>query len=484
MIVLVTTGEQIPADLEIVKGESACDESNLTGEAMPVKKMPGDTALSGTINLWGVIEGRILRPASESSLQKIIRLIQEAQKLKAPSQRFTDRFGTSYTLLILTLCTIMFFVWWLILKCPPFFSNDTVASAFYRTMTLLVVASPCALVISVPSAILSAIASGARRGILYRGGAAIETLAKVSIVALDKTGTITSGNLTLSNMECFQGSEEQFKTIAYNLARLSEHPLSRAIRRTAATWNLPIKEVEKFETLLGLGVKATIDGTHYVMGSSRLVKELPLFQGELFSNKISSSNEAVVWIAGDHLLGRMLFTDDIREEAAITLQQLHRDGLQTVMLTGDHHDAAEMTGNKVGVGTILSELSPTEKVAAIEKLKRGGNVRVAMIGDGVNDAPCLAAADVGVAMGARGSDAALEQAEIVLMNDRLENFLKARRIIYQNITVALGTVLVMVTTAALISIPLTLGVAAHEGSTLLVVLNSLRLLGLRLPKKF
>ncbi len=491
MIVLVTTGEQIPADLEIVKGESACDESNLTGEAMPVKKMPGDTALSGTINLWGVIEGRVLRPASESSLQKIIRLIQEAQKLKAPSQRFTDRFGTSYTLLILTLCTIMFFVWWLILKYPPFISNGTVTSAFYRTMTLLVVASPCALVISVPSAILSAIASGARRGILYRGGAAIETLAKVSVVALDKTGTITSGNLTLSNMECFQGTEEQFKTITYNLARLSEHPLSRAIRRAAATWNLPIKEVKKFETLLGLGVKATIDGTPYVMGSSCLVKELPLFQGESFSNNISSSNEAVVWIAGDHLLGRMLFTDDIREEAAVTLQQLHRDGLRTVMLTGDHRAAAEMTGNKVGVGEIMSELSPEQKVAAIEELKQAGRVRVAMIGDGVNDAPCLAAADVGIAMGARGSDAALEQAEVVLMNDRIENFLlarrlsqKARRIIYQNITVALGTVLVMVTTAALMPIPLTLGVAAHEGSTLLVVLNSLRLLRLRLPKKF
>ncbi|MBX9578067.1 MAG: cadmium-translocating P-type ATPase [Chthoniobacterales bacterium] len=492
MIVLVTTGEQIPADLEIVKGESACDESNLTGEAMPVKKMPGDTALSGTINLWGVIEGRVLRPASESSLQKIIRLIQEAQKLKAPSQRFTDRFGTSYTLLILTLCTIMFFVWWLILKYPPFFSNGTIASSFYRTMTLLVVASPCALVISVPSAILSAIASGARRGILYRGGAAIETLSKVSVVALDKTGTITSGNLTLSNMEYFQGTEEQFKTIAYNLARLSEHPLSRAIRRTAATWNLPIKEVEKFETLLGLGVKATIDGTPYVMGSSRLVQQLNLSSTSTFNfNSCAAAQGAVVWIAGDHLLGRMLFTDDIREEAAVTLQQLHRDGLRTVMLTGDHPAAAKMTGNKVGVGTILSELSPTEKVAAIEKLKQGGRVHVAMIGDGVNDAPCLAAADVGVAMGARGSDAALEQAEIVLMNDRLENFLlarrisqKARRIIYQNITVALGTVLVMVTTAALISIPLTLGVAAHEGSTLLVVLNSLRLLRLQLPKKF
>lgn len=185
----------------------------------------------------------------------------------------------------------------------------------------------------------------------------------------------------------------------------------------------------------------------------------------------------------------MIFTDDIREEAASTLKELHHNGLRTIMLTGDHRAAAEMTGNKVGVGEIMSELSPEQKVAAIEKLKQSGRVRVAMIGDGVNDAPCLAAADVGVAMGARGSDAALEQAEIVLMNDRLENFLlariiseKARRIIYQNITLALGTVLIMVTSTALMQIPLTLGVAAHEGSTLLVVLNSLRLLRLQLPK--
>lgn len=486
MIVLVTTGEQIPVDLEIVKGESACDESNLTGEATPVKKTRGDTALSGTMNLWGVIEGRVLRPASESSLQKIIRLIQEAQKLKAPSQRFTDRFGTGYTLLILTLSMLMFFVWWLLLKYPPFFAGNHVESAFYRTMTLLVVASPCALVISVPSAILSAIASGARRGILYRGGAAIETLSQVSIVALDKTGTITSGNLMLSSIDCFQGTEEQFKNIAYNLARLSEHPLSRAIRRTGATWPVITKEAEKFETLLGLGVKATINGKRYVMGSARLVKQLNLASIKTFNFDLQKKeNGPVVWIAGDGLIGRMIFTDDIREEAALTLKQLNRDGLQTVMLTGDHRAAAEMTGNKVGVGEILSELSPEQKVAAIEKLKKGGSVRVAMIGDGVNDAPCLAAADVGVAMGARGSDAALEQAEIVLMNDRLENFLlarhlstKARRIIYQNITIALGTVIVMVAAAALIPIPLSLGVAAHEGSTLLVVLNSLRLLRL------
>ncbi|MFI0348730.1 MAG: heavy metal translocating P-type ATPase, partial [Chthoniobacterales bacterium] len=447
MIVLVTSGEQIPADFEVIKGDSSCDESNLTGEATPVKKIPGDTALSGTINLWGVLEGRVLRPASESALQKIIRLIQDAQELKAPSQRFTDRFGSGYTAIILTICTIMFFVWWLLLNKPAFFPQGNVVSAFYRTMTLLVVASPCALVLSVPSAILSAIASGARRGILYRGGAAIETLADVRIVALDKTGTLTSGNLTLSRFDCFEGDEDRLKSIAYSLARLSEHPLSRAIRRMGKTWNAELVEVEEFETLLGLGVCATSQGKSYVMGSLKLLEGLEQFQQKSFPSN-PGFDGAVVWIAGDQLLGRILFTDEIRKESKLTLQQLHHDGLRTVMLTGDHADAAEAIGNAVGVGEIMSGLSPAQKVEAIQALKQNNKIRVAMIGDGVNDAPCLAAADVGVAMGARGSDAALEQAEVVLMNDRIENFLLARMlskharvIIYQNIFVAVATVI-------------------------------------------
>ncbi len=482
MIVLVTTGEQIPADLEVIKGESSCDESNLTGEAIPVPKEIGDTAFSGTINLWGVLEGSILRPASESSLQKIIRLIQEAQNLKAPSQRFTDKFGTGYTWMIFSLCLAMFFVWWLILKLPPFEMHKGSPSAFYRTMTLLVVASPCALVLSVPSAILSAIASGARHGILYRGGAAIETLADVRVVALDKTGTLTSGKLALEQIEIFQGEEDHFKTIASALARLSEHPLSRAIRRLTIPWGVKALETTNFQTILGKGVKATIQGEPFVMGSRKLVLELPEFRNQELPYPTVTAG-AVVWVAGKNLLGRMTFSDEVRQESLQTLRELQRQGIHTVMLTGDHAAAAEAIATKVGIDEVLYGLSPEQKVEAIERLKKQGRVRVAMIGDGVNDAPCIAAADVGIAMGARGSDAALEQAEIVLMNDKIENFLfartlslQAKSIILQNIVVALGTVLIMVTTAFLRPLPLTLGVIAHEGSTFLVVLNSLRLL--------
>ena len=489
MIVLVTAGEQIPADMEVTRGESACDESNMTGEASPVPKRPGDNALSGTINLWGVIEGRVLRPASESSLQKIIRLIQNAQHLKAPSQRFTDRFGTGYTWTILSLCAVMFCVWWLVAGLPPFEGAGGTASAFYRTMTLLVVASPCALVLSVPSAILSAIASGARRGILYRGGAAIETLADVRVVALDKTGTLTSGNLTLAEIDLFEGTEERFRTVARSLARLSEHPLSRAIRKVAAAWSAPVRDAVGFETIPGKGVRARIDGETYVMGSSRLVHGLDTFRDRDLPAAAKTAG-AVVWVAGDGLLGRMVFADELRPESAATLKALQTQGVRTVMLTGDHGEAARLIGARAGVGEIFSELTPDRKVEAVERLKEGGAVRVAMVGDGVNDAPCIAAADVGVAMGARGSDAALEQAEVVLMNDRIENFvlarvlsLRARNVIRQNIIVALGTVVTMVCAAFIYPVPLTLGVAAHEGSTLLVVLNSLRLLAIKLPRE-
>jgi Cd2+/Zn2+-exporting ATPase len=492
MIVLVTTGEQIPADMEVIKGESACDESNLTGESMPVSKAVGDTALSGTINLWGVLEGRVLRPSSESSLEKIIRLIQEAQNMKAPSQRFTDRFGTTYTWCVLSLCLMMFLVWWLGLKLAPFEGLNGTPSAFYRTMTLLVVASPCALVLSVPSAILSAIASGARRGILYRGGAAIETLADVRVVALDKTGTLTSGNLSLSSLEIFKGSEAHFHSVAHSLARLSEHPLSRAIRKLAHTWGSSAMEVANFQTILGKGVQATIGGETFVMGSRRLVMGLSGIDEEEMARFIATSPTeagAVVWVAGSNLLGRMIFSDEVRGESFGTLHELHRQGVRTVMLTGDHENAARAIADKVGIQEILYDLSPEKKVLAIEGLKQDGRVRVAMIGDGVNDAPCIAAADVGIAMGARGSDAALEQAEVVLMNDRLENFLLARKlsiraksIILQNIMISLGTVVTMVLTAFFVAIPLSFGVAAHEGSTVIVVLNSLRLLAIKLPQ--
>ena len=483
MTVRVTAGGQIPVDMMVTRGQSECDESNLTGESVPVAKGPGDTALAGTINLDGVLEGKVLRPSSESSLQRIIRLIREAQSLRAPSQTFTDRFGTTYTWTILSVCAVMFLVWWLLLGLAPFASSGETKSAFYRAMTLLVVASPCALVLSVPSGILSAIASGARRGILFRGGAPIENLALVNVVALDKTGTLTSGRLSLAGVDVLRGTEEGLLSLAYSLARHSSHPLSRAISRTAAGRGATDHGAEEHATVPGRGARAKIRGHSCVLGNRAFVSEET---GLTLPGVPHGADAAEVWVAGPDDVGCLRFSDEIRPEARALLDRLKSRDIRTVMLTGDREGPATAMGRAAGVEEIRAGLLPQDKVAAVEELKDGGRHRVAMVGDGVNDAPCLAAADIGVAMGARGSDAALEQAEVVLMNDKLENFIlaldlsvNARRVIRQNMFVALGTVAVMVLATFAFPVPLALGVAAHEGSTVVVVLNSLRLLFMR-----
>jgi Cd2+/Zn2+-exporting ATPase len=487
-IVRVTGGQQIPVDVRITKGESACDEANLTGESRPVPKAPGDEAYSGTLNLHGLLEARVLRPASQSALQRVISLIENAQKMRAPAQRFTDRFGTHYTYGVLGLCAAMFFVWWLALGLPAFLSPAGAPhSAFYRAMTLLVVASPCALVLSIPSAILSAIAFGARRGILFRGGAALEALAKVDVVALDKTGTLTAGELRLTAVEMFAGTEADLRRVAYNLARYSDHPLSRAIKLSGQADGLALEEPDHFESLPGQGLRATFGYRTFVLGRRELAA--PFLPVEATAPlPASETGAAEVFVGGPGLAGRLVFADMLRPESKGLLTRLHADGVETIMLTGDRRGPAEHLAHELGIGAVRAELLPGQKLAAIEELKQNGRRRVAMIGDGVNDAPSLAAADVSVAMGGRGSDAALEQASVILMNDRLENFLVAydlsrrtERVIRQNLVLALGTVLVMVVSSLCGAVPLALGVAAHEGSTVIVVFNSLRLLFFRPP---
>ncbi|MFL6595433.1 MAG: heavy metal translocating P-type ATPase [Chthoniobacterales bacterium] len=485
MQVRVRAGEQVPIDFRITRGESACDESNLTGESRPMPKQPGDVALAGTINTWGVIDGEALRPASESALQKIVNLIEEAQHFKAPSQRFSDRFGTGYTYLVILACTAFFLVGWLVLGWPPFLRSHDLTSAFYRAMTLLVVMSPCALVLSVPSAILSAIASGARRGVLFRGGAAIETLADVRTVALDKTGTLTEGAPALVRIDTYVGDEAAVLSAAYNLARLSHHPLSRAIQKLGMQRDLPILEFTQAESQTGGGLTARSKGRLYALGSAKFVHAKI---GHECESTVSEHDVAEVWVGGPDLCGRLLLRDKLRPEAKALIDRLHGLGMRIVMLTGDRSATAKLIASEAGVEDVRAELSPESKVAAVQELKSAGG-KVAMIGDGVNDAPVLAAADVGVAMGARGSDAAMEQAEVVLMKDRLENFAvayqlsrRAKAIIGQNITIALGTVIVMALLALVRSIPLSLGVFAHEGSTFVVVLNSLRLLFVKLDR--
>ena len=483
--VRVKPGEAFAADGTVEKGRSASDESTLTGEATPVEKRPGDAVFSGTINIWGALEFEVKRLPAESTLRKIIRLIQTAQKLKAPSERFTDKFGTGYTYIVIGGSFLMFLICWLGFHLPPFTNTPEARSAFYRAMTLMVVASPCALVLSIPSAILAAIAWGARHGVLFRGGAAIEMLADVNVVALDKTGTLTTGELTVVGYESFPpGREQEIMELAYALEAKSEHPLARAIVRDARVRGVRALEIADFKNVAGAGVRGRFGDTQALLGRRELLEAGPL-AGWAEKLPPASAELAEIWVVGKDVLGRVLLRDQIRAESQSVLAELKRLGILTVMLTGDRRHAAEAVARQLGVGEVRANLTPEQKVAAIVELREGGGGgrHVAMVGDGVNDAPCLAAADVGVAMGARGSDAALEQAEVILMHDRIENFLsahrlsrRARAIIRENLTISLGVVIVMVIATAFGVVPLAVGVAAHEGSTLVVCLNSLRLL--------
>ncbi len=482
MRLLVKPGSQFPVDGEVLRGDTATDESNLTGEATPVEKTVGDNVLAGTINLWGAVEVGVLRPAAQSSLCKIIQLIKEAQQQKAPSQQFADKFGTIYTYLVLILSAVMFFVWWLGFQLPPFTSTAVAQSAFYHTMTLLVVASPCALVLSIPSAVLAAIAWGARHGVLIRGGAAVEKLADVSVVALDKTGTLTTGELRVEKVESFpSGCEAEVTQLAYSLDRLSTHPLARAVTRHGKQKGLAAIEFAHFESVTGHGVRGRCERGEYLLGRREWIASA---RGDHAVAEVPpiAAGFSEIWLSGPALLGRIILRDDIRPQAQGVMDELKAGGLRTVVLTGDRRATAEHLKAELHLDEVRAELKPEEKVTAIKQLSEGGQ-RVAMVGDGVNDAPSLAVAHVGVAMGARGSDAALEQADIVLMHDRLENFLaafrlsqRARRIIRQNLVISMGTVVVLVGFALMGKIPLPVGVVGHEGSTVIVVMNSLRLL--------
>ncbi|MBL9216209.1 MAG: cadmium-translocating P-type ATPase [Opitutaceae bacterium] len=482
--VRVKPGEAFAADGTVADGKSASDESALTGEANPVEKGIGDPVFSGTLNLWGAIDFDVARLPSESTLQKIIRLIQTAQKLKAPSERFTDKFGTRYTYLVIGGSFAMFLVWWLGFGLPAFANTPETRSAFYRAMTLMVVASPCALVLSIPSAVLAAIAWGARHGVLFRGGAAIEKLADVNIVAMDKTGTLTTGELSVAGYESFPpGRETEVMELAYALESRSEHPLARAIVRDARARGVRLIPLEDFRNIVGQGVRGSYGGAQALLGRRELLEAGPL-AGWAAKLPPAPAELAEVWVVGRDILGRVLLRDQIRAESKKVLAELKRMGLRTVMLTGDRRQAAEAVARELGLDEVRAHLTPEQKVEAIQELRRSRPAaRVAMVGDGVNDAPSLAAADVSVAMGARGSDAALEQAEVILMHDRIESFLAAERlsrrakvIIRQNLTLSLGVVVVMVLATAVGAVPLAVGVGAHEGSTLVVCINSLRLL--------
>ncbi len=479
----ILPGDRIPVDAVVEDGASAMDESTLTGESIPVDKHPGDPVYSGTLNLWGRMSCRALKPVAESALSRIITLIREAQESKAPSQRFTDHFGTRYTYIILGLCILMFLVWGFIGSIPWFLSEPGNASAFYRAMTLLVVSSPCALVLSIPSAILCGIAAGARRGILFRGGAAIEDFARIDRIALDKTGTLTTGEMKIESTEATGDVPEQAGRIIASIAVHSTHPVAKAIRSLHDRAAQPLYDVQGFKLLSGAGMEARVMYGNAAIpvriGKRALFPEHPWIQQCPAPAPGHSETFAVF---ENRSAMRIMLQDAIRTSSAPLLRHMKQKGVKLTMLTGDQAEAAAVVARDVGDIDFRAGLKPEDKVEAIRGWRVDGE-KVAMVGDGINDAPSLAAADIAVGMGLRGSDTVLELSDIVLMKDRLEALvdahdisLNARRIIRQNLIISLGVIVLMAGSAALSLIPLTMGVIAHEGSTVIVVFNSLRLL--------
>jgi Cd2+/Zn2+-exporting ATPase len=469
----IRPGDILPADGVVEEGRSAVDESMLTGESVPVDKPPGSRVLSGTLNQTGTLTLRVAKTPRDSTLQKILNLIQNAQQQKAPAQRFTDRFNEGYTWLVLAGSLALFLG-------NMFLRQQPLSAAFYQAMTLLVVASPCALVLSIPSAILAAIACGARQGILFRGGAAIELLAQVDTVAIDKTGTLTTGQFAVTQIEPLspQWDKQEILRRAASLEAFSEHLLARAIVEKARQWPLALDPVENFQAHAGRGVSGQMDGRRFALGTpSFLAEEFP---GLSFPES-PGHGKSEAWISDGQRLGRLLAGDEIRDQAPQSIQNLQQRR-RVIMLTGDHENAAAAAAQTLGIREFYARLLPEQKLEKIRSLQKEGR-KVAMVGDGVNDAPSLVAADVGIAMGAHGSDAALEQADVILMNDRLERLSSAFRlssraaaVIRQNLVISLGTVVVLVGLALTGNVNLTWGVVGHEGSTVVVVLNSLRLL--------
>lgn len=496
--ILVRPGERISADGVVRSGGSEVDQAAITGESVPVRKAPGDTVFAGTIAQGGSLVVEVTRRADETMLAKIVRLVEEAQEQRAPAQHFIDRFAHPYTLAVVAATAIAATV-------PPVFFDAAWGDALYRAITLLVVASPCALVIATPSAILSGIANGARHGILFKGGAYLDLAGSIDTIAFDKTGTLTFGRPRLMKIVSQKdlprntpaagrpdsgapGSDAQaMLRIAAAVERTAEHHLARAILDAAREHNLDIPLAEDFTAIPGEGVSGRVEGRRAWVGNQKLAQRMEAELGlQLpgWTAEQTAHARSVVYVGIDsEILGAMAFGDTLKPNAAATVRHLKYEGIRWItILSGDHPDVVRAIAAEVGADEVRAGLLPDEKVDAVRDLaarSRG----VAMVGDGVNDAPAMATATLGIAMGAAGTDVAIETSDVVLMSDDVEKVdyvihlgKRARRIVRQNTLFSVGWMLLLVMVTLTIGMPLTLAVVAHEGSTLLVAINGLRLL--------
>lgn len=523
-VVRVRPGERIPVDGEVVAGDSPVDESTLTGEAVPLRKHPGDEVFAGTLNTSGTLDIRMTRPAEETTLARVIQMVEEAQEAQAPAQGWIEKAEGTYAGVILLGALLAVVV-------PYFLLGWSFQEAFYRAMTLLVVASPCALVISIPATIVSAVSNGARNGILFKGGAHLDALAGIRVMAFDKTGTLTQGRPEVTGFfHLLRGADsegvmvspevaqvmtrlparvcpvvgpphgpsghcpgltpedEDFLRLVAGLESRSEHHVAQAILRAVEALGLSVPEPRTFESFSGQGVEGRVEGIHLAVGRREWIEEKvgrevpPILLRWLEEGGRRAASPIFVAADGSHV-GALVLADQPRIGAREALEALREGGLrQIVMITGDARETAESVARELGVDRVFSKLLPQEKSQVLEELRREFG-SVAMVGDGVNDAPALATADVGIALGAAGTDVALETADVVIMGEDLSGIpyaqdlsRRARSIVLQNLIFASAVIVLLVALALTGKVSLPAGVVGHEGSTIVVIFNGLRLL--------
>ncbi|WP_414621762.1 heavy metal translocating P-type ATPase [Calothrix sp. CCY 0018] len=479
-LVLVKPGELIPVDGVIIEGWSTVNQASITGESVPVDKKVGSEVFAGTLNGNGALKVEVDRSPLSSLIQRVIRLVKEAQTEAPPSQQFIERFERSYARIIVLIGLLLAIL-------PPFLLGWDWETTIYRALIFLVVASPCALMAAIMPTLLSGIARGAKAGILFKNGRQLEKIGKIKAIAFDKTGTLTEGKLEVAEIIPIEGHCDRVLELAAAIESRSEHPIGEAITQAALQKNLQWQNASQVQAQTGFGIVGEVGGKTVKVGKTAFVRqEIAHLNPELIqiNNRLEKQGKTVVWVLEDaKVIGLIAVADTIRKEAAALVKELKQLGIkQVVLLTGDNQVTADSVAKSLGIETVYAELLPEDKLTVIRQLQQKYK-NVAMVGDGINDAPALAMATVGIAMGAAGNDVALETADVILMSNRLEKLSqainlarRANRIIKQNITFALSFIFLLLIANFTGNINMPLGVIGHEGSTVLVILSGLRLL--------
>jgi Zn2+/Cd2+-exporting ATPase len=485
-VVVVRPGDRIPVDGTVQSGSSSVDQSPITGESVPVRKEKGDEVFAGTINVDAALDVTTTRAAQDNTLSRVMRLVAEAQSQQSPTQQFTERFTRYFVPTVLVTCLLVIVV-------PPLFGWMLWSQSFYRAMLLLVAASPCALAIGTPAAVLAGIAQAARNGVLIKGGVHLENLGALNAMAFDKTGTLTEGRFAVTDVVPVDGvAPDELLRVTAAVEQQSNHPLAQAVVRAAQQQGLVLPAASGLDNLPGRGVRSSVDGQLVLIGSLKLFQETaghPVDDAVAgLIDRLELNGRSTMAVSqGGRFLGVLGLADQLRPNAAQTMMQLRRLGIQhLVMLTGDNKDVAERIAKQAELTDVRAELLPEHKLTAIKELQAQYGA-IAMTGDGVNDAPALATATVGIAMGGAGTAVALETADVALMGDDVGKLPFAvglsrasRAIIRQNLGISLGVIALLLVTSVAGLVQLSWAVVLHEGSTIVVVLNALRLLGYRL----